>query len=338
MTAEVIFSASAIFDNPGTATKGMCAECGAPTSFIKRSTTHYRKRCDPCDVAVKKAKVSRSAATRDERHATGELVDFTCIQCGEVHKRLVSAPNRKRCIPCAKTAARIQTATLKRQERRSTNEAVRQRVRKNELKSRAKQREKLWEKRAERACGFCGMKVSPDLARYKFCGEECAKASLAQKALQERLAAHGLKAWPEKECAECGGKFLARPHGRERRFCKRSCGTKFLLREKTRRRRAMMYTLVVFDVSPREIFERDGWKCQECGVDTPADTSGQHADNEPNMDHIIPLCRGGDHHPSNLRCLCRKCNIDKGPLLDKEWRAKKRQRAKEERAMKRLAA
>jgi len=37
------------------------------------------------------------------------------------------------------------------------------------------------------------------------------------------------------------------------------------------------------------------------------------------IDHIIPLSRGGKHEISNLRRLCKECNISKWDFLDSEF-------------------
>ncbi len=50
-----------------------------------------------------------------------------------------------------------------------------------------------------------------------------------------------------------------------------------------------------------EIFERDGFKCLECG-----------AEEKLTIDHIIPRSRKGDNGKENLRTLCNKCNAGKG--------------------------
>lgn len=47
----------------------------------------------------------------------------------------------------------------------------------------------------------------------------------------------------------------------------------------------------------RAIWERDGWTCHECG-----------AQSDLEVDHIVPLVRGGSNDPSNLRTLCDRCN------------------------------
>lgn len=65
-------------------------------------------------------------------------------------------------------------------------------------------------------------------------------------------------------------------------------------------------------VDPIAILDRDGWRCQLCGIKTPKSKRGGLHDNSPEVDHIISLADGGDHAPYNLQCACRKCNISKG--------------------------
>ena len=69
----------------------------------------------------------------------------------------------------------------------------------------------------------------------------------------------------------------------------------------------------------RAVFERDGWRCVECGK------AGRLE-----CDHVVPLDRGGDPwDPDNLQTLCRSCHIAKTreenrrPLTEAEvaWRA-----------------
>ncbi len=40
---------------------------------------------------------------------------------------------------------------------------------------------------------------------------------------------------------------------------------------------------------------------------------------ELQIDHIVPICRGGSSDPSNLQCLCRRCNSDKGKRTMEEY-------------------
>lgn len=49
------------------------------------------------------------------------------------------------------------------------------------------------------------------------------------------------------------------------------------------------------------IRERDGYCCKSCGR---AELKGQ-------IDHVIPLDKGGTEDDSNLQLLCHSCHVDK---------------------------
>jgi len=53
----------------------------------------------------------------------------------------------------------------------------------------------------------------------------------------------------------------------------------------------------------REVFERDQFKCTQCG--------STHA---LTIEHLIPYAKGGRHKPDNLKVLCRSCNLHQGVL------------------------
>lgn len=52
------------------------------------------------------------------------------------------------------------------------------------------------------------------------------------------------------------------------------------------------------------IYERDGYRCCKCGV------SQKYAQLE--IDHIIPIAKGGKSTYDNLQTLCHRCNVEKG--------------------------
>jgi hypothetical protein len=56
------------------------------------------------------------------------------------------------------------------------------------------------------------------------------------------------------------------------------------------------------------IYERDGHRCRKCGI------SGRHHDLE--IDHIIPISKGGKSTYDNLQTLCRRCNLEKGSKIE----------------------
>ena len=58
----------------------------------------------------------------------------------------------------------------------------------------------------------------------------------------------------------------------------------------------------------RRIIDRDGFECQSCG-----------AKDEIQIDHIIPISRGGSSDDDNLQVLCAPCNRSKGAKTLEEW-------------------
>ncbi len=63
-------------------------------------------------------------------------------------------------------------------------------------------------------------------------------------------------------------------------------------------------------LSRREVFLRDGYTCQYCGVKT----------RELTLDHVVPRQRGGKHQWDNLVSACRSCNHRKGNKTPEEAR------------------
>ena len=55
----------------------------------------------------------------------------------------------------------------------------------------------------------------------------------------------------------------------------------------------------------RKIMERDKYRCKLCG---------DHKDLE--IDHIIPVSKGGSNEASNLQTLCKLCNIRKSDSME----------------------
>ena len=66
---------------------------------------------------------------------------------------------------------------------------------------------------------------------------------------------------------------------------------------------------------PRDVFERDGWTCQMCGVQTPQDLRGKNKPRSPELDHIHPISKGGAHTVENCQTLCRACNAWKSDKI-----------------------
>ncbi|MBB2964742.1 HNH endonuclease [Methylobacterium sp. R2-1] len=114
--------------------------------------------------------------------------------------------------------------------------------------------------------------------------------------------------WPAGQCFECSGAFT--PLDREQRFCSSACSKRHHDRVACARRRARQIGSEAVD--PIAVFERDGWRCQLCRRKTRRDHRGLKTPLSPELDHIIPLARGGDHTYRNTQCLCYPCNSAKG--------------------------
>ncbi len=72
------------------------------------------------------------------------------------------------------------------------------------------------------------------------------------------------------------------------------------------KRRAILRTNIVHNVSPVKVFQRDKWKCCNCGC--KVQKVNILADNAAELDHVVPLSLEGPHSYSNVQTLCRRCN------------------------------
>ncbi len=62
----------------------------------------------------------------------------------------------------------------------------------------------------------------------------------------------------------------------------------------------------------RNIFARDGNRCQYCGK--------KHPTPELSLDHVVPRARGGETTWTNIVCACTECNKQKGGRTPQEAR------------------
>jgi 5-methylcytosine-specific restriction endonuclease McrA len=198
-------------------------------------------------------------------------------------------------------------------------------------------------------CEGCGISFRPKRSdRMRFCSRGCSFLSQRRNAIANKPApytkvycrlcndcghAYITRTWNGKHkhdrirsCPDCGATI-----GKSVQYCS-DCWRKHRTASKIKgrkrraalhgrvgkhRQRAIRYGVAYEPINPLEIFERDGWACKECGISTPQSLRGKMVPNAPELDHVIPMSRGGPHLRDNVQCLCRKCNIIKGASLPK---------------------
>jgi len=87
---------------------------------------------------------------------------------------------------------------------------------------------------------------------------------------------------------------------------------KSVKKKSSHKRRALKTGVGIKDFNPVEVLERDNYICQHCGRKTRPGFKNPLHPLYPNLDHIIPLSKGGEHSKENTQCLCRQCNLEKG--------------------------
>lgn len=197
--------------------------------------------------------------------------------------------------------------------------------------------------RPPKVCPRCGGSFLPRMGRHQFCSQLCerqasherrrssnkpyqpctGKCFHCQRLLEgrqrrfcdrvcSRRERHRIEPLVETTCTECGVLFTPRAHasGGPNRFCSKACCD----RHRWDKWSATRYAKVgsARRVSATKVFQRDGWRCQLCGVKVRRLKGRRFDDRSPHLDHIIPLRAGGEHSYLNVQCLCRKCNLSKG--------------------------
>jgi len=137
----------------------------------------------------------------------------------------------------------------------------------------------------------------------------------------------------EETCGCCGTKHkrvgVQGRHGAMCRKCKRKARSRYRKHTKGIAQRAKKFGVLRVQYDREEIFSRDGWQCQFCGVSLRRKwtynrkTLVPHPHNAT-IDHIKPMSKGGDDAEWNVQACCLACNgkksaTAKGQLRLKFW-------------------
>ncbi|MCC2547705.1 HNH endonuclease [Hymenobacter sp. BT175] len=124
------------------------------------------------------------------------------------------------------------------------------------------------------------------------------------------------KADTAKQCKACGKDFTRTYGASIKAFCSEACRDEMARQAKrgkeNHRRRARHFGVFYTPINVLTVFDRDKWTCQLCGIKTPKSKRGTMEPNAPELDHILPLSKGGTHEYHNVQCACRQCNSIKG--------------------------
>lgn len=253
-----------------------CEHCGEPFS----GGAHNRRFCsDQCPRKAHRKVYDRSAT----------LPTCTCQNCGTEYR-----PKRpERTTFCSRECSIART--VRDAQNKTDADAMRVRVRVK-----------------RKSCAYCDFRFSTASGRA-FCSDACATASQSRRKVLAQLSDGSIYRGP-RVCPECSVTFVP-PYGRAHaRYCSNYCSQRNTRRTARARRRARMRGAANDNINPFDVFARDGWKCRLCGVRTPRSLRGTHDDRAPELDHIIPLAKGGGHTLENVQCSCRKCNGEKGDI------------------------
>ena len=150
----------------------------------------------------------------------------------------------------------------------------------------------------------------------QYCSDKCSSEAQKQRNRIKARDAYALANGALKTCSHCSAKFVpVFTGGKRSSYCSTECRKaslavikKIAKRISKALRRARSKSVDCERVDPFKVFERDRWRCMLCGISTPKTKRGTYSDNAPELDHIVPLSKGGAHTYKNTQCACRKCN------------------------------
>lgn len=162
-------------------------------------------------------------------------------------------------------------------------------------------------------CRVCNKLVRPSYPHQLLCGSiECNKR---QSALVDRKLAESRYKSRSFDCLECGVSHTTSYGNTRKKYCSDQCARKASNRRSRHIERARLANAFVEHVDPNKVFNNADWLCQLCGVHTSRHDRGTVLDTAPELDHVIPLSKGGEHSYRNTQCLCRKCNREKSDTI-----------------------
>lgn len=123
-------------------------------------------------------------------------------------------------------------------------------------------------------------------------------------------------------CRDCGAGIEQDTSQNCKRYCDQCQSTKLSAYLSLARRtgmipisgdrsRAKHYGVEYEPIKRKVVFDLHGWHCAQCNDETPKELKGTINPKAPELDHVIPISKGGPHNYANVQLLCRECNAIK---------------------------
>jgi len=162
-----------------------------------------------------------------------------------------------------------------------------------------------WWMRGRGNCKHCEKDFSLNSSTDRYCSYTCQTRGSYRKRVGKPISKNA-----KILCKNCKDEFMPCAEGGYH-YCSKSCLILASSRNGRSKRKARMLGVKSAPYKYSELIERDGMNCAHCKKETKKD--GDHLN--PlffNVDHIIPLAKGGHDALYNVQVLCRTCNTKKG--------------------------
>lgn len=173
-----------------------------------------------------------------------------------------------------------------------------------ELAAVAKQRRKYKTK-----CIVCQVEYDATSLVRRTCSDACGK--VYARVVTEILYKKNRDKIP---CEICGSRFYSYQGSKRCDPCREENKRRVRKAAKRTRKNRLKQATQRQPYTFKVVAERDGHACQYCGCSVSKEYDVNH-DYYPNIDHIIPLSKGGADSLENVQLLCRKCNMDKADTV-----------------------
>lgn len=115
------------------------------------------------------------------------------------------------------------------------------------------------------------------------------------------------------KCRDCGVEHTARRSGARCGMCRHKAEREEKNAYRDRRLARKRSNTTAEAIWKKKVFALDGWRCRQCKCKVQKENI--YANNAAELDHIVPLSKGGTHTYDNVQTLCRRCNQSKSDSI-----------------------